>query len=679
MTMKTTFLLVLVTLIGLSSSGKIFAEDVRHPCDFSTKGPAENWRQAELQDQWFHSAISHVAPASPLLYEPSSTRIFFISTAGIVYNYYWDADHDWEVNPLNVSQPLMDPLGGLTWLDTTGKIFAIGTNGKVHNFYFQNNAWQVGQLTYTQNINIDPRGGLLIDPSIEKVFGIGVNGKVYNFYFQNNAWHFTELIPAQPNLIDARGGLALDNHIGKVFAIGTNGKVYNFYFQNNAWQVGQLTATQYMNMDPRGRLLVDSLGKVYGIGVDGRVYNFYFQNNAWHFAGLIPAQTNTMDARGSLAIDSTIGKIFAVGTNGKVYNFYFQNNAWQFGQLTAAQYVNIDATGGLQVDSLGKVFGIGTDKKIYNFYFSGNWHFASLYPQQDIPARASNKLAVTDNMVFYTSILGKFGMMYYTDDRIFYPDWQLVVDEEFGNNTTLATLANNWNFDLWGRHNNNILQGMEYATGPGNLSVGNGVLDITAKYGPFWGKYIEYQLPDVRKEDGQLNYRQWNYTSGAMVHKQTFKYGLFEIFTKMPYAPGVWPSFWLSGTQSWPPEIDVMEQIGGKPNWSSSNVHWSTPDGNEFCAMEYTSPNATEFSGGYHKFSMAWLSDKIIYYLDGKEIRRVTDFVPDQPMYLITGMGVSRLDPPQFLFNLPPPVGFPAHMLIDYIRVYRPRFQRIGH
>lgn len=58
-----------------------------------------------------------------------------------------------------------------------------------------------------------------------------------------------------------------------------------------------------------------------------------------------------------------------------------------------------------------------------------------------------------------------------------------------------------------------------------------------------------------------------NYRSGAVHSKQTFTVakggGLdFSGEFKAPIAKGTWPAFWLTGAESWPPEIDIAEWMG---------------------------------------------------------------------------------------------------------------------
>ncbi|KAK6500307.1 hypothetical protein TWF481_010651 [Arthrobotrys musiformis] len=73
------------------------------------------------------------------------------------------------------------------------------------------------------------------------------------------------------------------------------------------------------------------------------------------------------------------------------------------------------------------------------------------------------------------------------------------------------------------------------------------------------------------------------YWSGAVHAKSTVvindQFPNWEIRGefKAPTTKGTWPAFWLTGTQSWPPEIDILEFKGNTENWfntfrSSSDV-----------------------------------------------------------------------------------------------------------
>lgn len=61
------------------------------------------------------------------------------------------------------------------------------------------------------------------------------------------------------------------------------------------------------------------------------------------------------------------------------------------------------------------------------------------------------------------------------------------------------------------------------------------------------------------------------YMSGIITSRKSLlqRYGYFEITAKLPAGQGLWPAFWLLSPGQWPPEIDVLEYLGGRPGGSS--------------------------------------------------------------------------------------------------------------
>ena len=64
-----------------------------------------------------------------------------------------------------------------------------------------------------------------------------------------------------------------------------------------------------------------------------------------------------------------------------------------------------------------------------------------------------------------------------------------------------------------------------------------------------------------------------NYRSGAIhakhkliINDQFPDYEIKGEF-KAPVAPGTWPAFWLTGAETWPPELDILEVKGNNVNW----------------------------------------------------------------------------------------------------------------
>lgn len=78
------------------------------------------------------------------------------------------------------------------------------------------------------------------------------------------------------------------------------------------------------------------------------------------------------------------------------------------------------------------------------------------------------------------------------------------------------------------------------------------------------------------------------YSVGVVDSVEEFRYGIFKWECKQPVGTNLWSALWLTGVQTWPPEIDCME------GWSSPKkptfvkrlfwlnikptMHWGTPD-----------------------------------------------------------------------------------------------------
>mmetsp|Transcript_26205 Transcript_26205/g.23068 ORF Transcript_26205/g.23068 Transcript_26205/m.23068 type:complete len:85 (+) Transcript_26205:259-513(+) len=71
------------------------------------------------------------------------------------------------------------------------------------------------------------------------------------------------------------------------------------------------------------------------------------------------------------------------------------------------------------------------------------------------------------------------------------------------------------------------------------------------------------------------------YTSARMKTQGLYgvTYGRIEARAKLPYGPGIWPAFWMLGsdinTHPWPScgEIDIMEYVGKTPDNIYGSLH----------------------------------------------------------------------------------------------------------
>ena len=102
--------------------------------------------------------------------------------------------------------------------------------------------------------------------------------------------------------------------------------------------------------------------------------------------------------------------------------------------------------------------------------------------------------------------------------------------------------------------------------------------------------------------------------------QKSWTYGYFEARIKLPKGKGTWPAFWMmpKNFTSWPAdgEIDIMEEVGYRPNYVSSTIHCSAYNhtlGTQKTAETYVSTSQSEF----HIYALEWTSEYIKGYVDG--------------------------------------------------------------
>jgi len=134
------------------------------------------------------------------------------------------------------------------------------------------------------------------------------------------------------------------------------------------------------------------------------------------------------------------------------------------------------------------------------------------------------------------------------------------------------------------------------------------------------------------------------YVSGIMTTQGWFsqKYGYFEIRAKVPVGTGVWPAFWmLADNGGWPPEIDILEGRGQRPDDLVMTTHWRIPTTQriESCGFDFLLAGATLT---FHNYGVLWLQDRLIYFIDRKPVSDIK--VPigfDDPMYMIVNLAMG--------------------------------------
>ncbi|MDW8310531.1 MAG: family 16 glycosylhydrolase, partial [Verrucomicrobiales bacterium] len=183
-------------------------------------------------------------------------------------------------------------------------------------------------------------------------------------------------------------------------------------------------------------------------------------------------------------------------------------------------------------------------------------------------------------------------------------------------------------------------------------------------------------------EARQENWQGSNYTSARLKTqgKASWLYGRFEARIQIPRGQGIWPAFWMLGTNitsvGWPNcgEIDIMENIGREPNIVHGTVHGPGYSGGGGISGAYTLPGGVAFADDFHVFAVEWTTNRIEWFVDGQRYFTVTPtnlpsgapWVFDRPQFLLLNVAVGGNWPGY-------PDGttmFPQRMRVDYVRVF---------
>ncbi|MBX2880563.1 MAG: glycoside hydrolase family 16 protein [Granulosicoccus sp.] len=184
-----------------------------------------------------------------------------------------------------------------------------------------------------------------------------------------------------------------------------------------------------------------------------------------------------------------------------------------------------------------------------------------------------------------------------------------------------------------------------------------------------WNSYPEYQYNnDFQTSDA-------GYLSGIIssVDNFNFTHGYVETRAKVPAGQGLWSAFWLLSTKYVEdiPEIDIIEYLGQNTNEMNHTLHYfDTEQEWTLISTPTYKTNGPDYSQDFHTYGLLWTVDTIIWYIDGVEVKRVTDeefLIAKQSMYVLSNLAVGGTWPGSPDAN----TEFPADYVIDYIRVYQ--------
>lgn len=244
--------------------------------------------------------------------------------------------------------------------------------------------------------------------------------------------------------------------------------------------------------------------------------------------------------------------------------------------------------------------------------------------------------------------------------------WKLVWQDEFNEKNGSPVNAKKWTHEVggggWGNHE------LEYYTNRiDNSYQADGMLVIKAIKESFSGT------------DGATR----EYTSARLSTKKSFTatYGKFEARIKIPRGQGLWPAFWMLGSdidkKHWPNcgEIDIMENIGKEPATIRGTIHGPGYFGDKGLTSSYLLSNRKSFADSFHTFTVEWEPNIIRFYCDNNLYKIVTpadlpsgtSWVYDHPFFILLNVAVGGDWPG----SPDATTSFPQEMLVDYVRVYQ--------
>lgn len=174
-----------------------------------------------------------------------------------------------------------------------------------------------------------------------------------------------------------------------------------------------------------------------------------------------------------------------------------------------------------------------------------------------------------------------------------------------------------------------------------NIEIRNSLLKIHTKPQRVTGK--------VWSASSGFKTREFNYTSGLINSGNSFrqKYGIFSAKIRLGN-PAARNNFWMLADKI-TPHIDICRTSGGKI-WADYFANGSR--------MAKASVGG-RYSGDFYIYTLEWTKDMLLWKINGEEVFRQTNDVPQVPMYVLLSGGLDK------------PISGMTTMEVDWVRIYQ--------
>jgi beta-glucanase (GH16 family) len=176
---------------------------------------------------------------------------------------------------------------------------------------------------------------------------------------------------------------------------------------------------------------------------------------------------------------------------------------------------------------------------------------------------------------------------------------------------------------------------------PSQVQVSNGAMHLVATETPTTGWNSSGQQETYQYASGMVTtFSSFNFT-----------YGYIQIVARVPGGTGTWPALWLlPENETWPPEIDIMENYGSL-HVVKDTIHWESASGAVYQTFSVTTPN--NLTVGWHTYALLWTPGSLTWYLDGSAVASYTGSnVPSQPMYFLANLAIDGAAPQTSSFDI---------------------------
>ena len=177
------------------------------------------------------------------------------------------------------------------------------------------------------------------------------------------------------------------------------------------------------------------------------------------------------------------------------------------------------------------------------------------------------------------------------------------------------------------------------------VKVPNDTFDIITDLDPPNNELQDYLPQQVSIDNGRIvitaDKTEDGYVSGMAVSRMAFQYGTFAFRVSTVRGDGLFPAVWMLPAEDKPlPEIDIYELIGSRYDRFYGVLHTMDQDGlrRKYSFQKFV--DDVELPP-FYVIKVRWAPDELVWYINDEPIYTITDYIPQQPMYLIFNLAVG--------------------------------------